>query len=139
MILKRLLIMMVILPMVVPGSTYAQSKTVFSGVPLVKISEGGISRVPEELPREISVNLGCLISELEGRYYWATRNNKELIRHDSDNFLTFVAIDGSGYVRIIKKEKKRLVSSFDITEDKYDYVEHMLLGLENITYFGTRN
>ena len=30
----------------------AQAVTVFKGVPTVKISEGGIERLPESLPRE---------------------------------------------------------------------------------------
>jgi len=41
---------------------FAQSETVFSGVPRVKISEGGVERLPEELSRKQGVNLRCVIS-----------------------------------------------------------------------------
>jgi hypothetical protein len=121
---------------IISGQAYAQSQTVFSGIPVVKISEGGVERYPETLPREKAVNLHCTISEIGGKYYWATRENTEMVRKISGAFITYVAVNGSGYVRVIEKTAKPAISMMSPTEAEFDYVEHLLLGLRSITYFG---
>jgi hypothetical protein len=75
---------------------FGQAVTLFKGQPAVKISENGISRFPEQLSHNQAVNLTCVISEIGGRYYWASRENKA----------------------------------------KFDYVEHLLIGLGSVTYYG---
>lgn len=114
----------------------AQSRTVFNGVPAIKISEAGLERLPEALPTETATNLRCVISEIGGKYYWATRENKELTRRSAGAFITYSAIDGSGYVRVIDPVHKAAVSLVSPTESRFDYVEHLLLGLRSVTYYG---
>ena len=109
---------------------------VFSGIPSVKVSEAGSERVPEAIHRDNAVNLGCVISEIGGKFYWATRGNKELVRHASGAFVTYVAIDGSGYVRIVDPSAKASAALMSPTEAKFDYVEHLLIGLRSVTYYG---
>jgi len=121
------------------SNAFAESETIFSGVPMTKISEGGISRVSQELERKDAINLACVISKIEGKYYWATRENKEMIKFESGAFETYVAVDGSGYVRAIRQDMKEAATLMDKTEEKYDYVEHLLLALRSVTYYGTRN
>lgn len=89
------------------------------------------------LLREKAVNLGCVISEIGGRYYWASRENKEMTRQEGGAFITFLAVDGGGYVRIIAPGMKQAVSLTGETEAKFDYVEHLLIGLKSVTYYGT--
>ena len=115
---------------------YAQSRSVFSGTPIVKVSEGGTERVSETLPREKAVNLGCVISEIGGKYYWASRGNKEMVRVVSGAFVTYIALNGSGYVRVIGKNLKDTASLMSPTEESFDYVEHILIGLRSVTYYG---
>jgi len=117
---------------------HAQSRTVFAGIPAFKVSEGGLERHPEKLFREQAVNLGCVISEISGKYYWATRDNKEMVRWSGGAFITFTAIDGSGYVRIVDANAKSAASLMSPTEASFDYVEHLLIGLRSVTYFGNR-
>jgi hypothetical protein len=50
--------------------------------------------------------------------------------------LIFLAVDGSGYVRLIKPSLKDAASAMSATEKTYDYMEHLLLGLRTITYYG---
>lgn len=118
------------------GPVLGQSRTVFSGIPSVKVSEGGTGHVPEAIHRDKAVNLGCVISEIGGKYHWATRGNKELVRHASGAFVTYVATDGSGYVRIIDPSVKGSAALMSPTEAKFDYVEHLLIGLRSVTYYG---
>jgi hypothetical protein len=136
--MKRLLLAFLIV-MLSTTVTFSQSTTVFSGVPTIKISEGGIERSPEKLERKDAPNLKCVISKIGEKYYWATRENKEMFRIESGAFTTFFAVDGSGYVRIVQPAMKESASLMAETEAKFDYVEHMLIGLRSVTYYGVRS
>jgi len=118
-------------------SAAAQSRTAFAGIPSVKVSEGGLERNAETLMREKAVNLACVISEIGGEYYWASRENKPLVRHEGGAFITYIAVDGSGYVRIVNPTMKGPASMMSPTEKEFDYVEHLLMGLRSVTYYGT--
>lgn len=109
----------------------------FTGIPFVKISEAGIERNIERIDKNNSQNLNCVIKEVDGKFYWETRGNKQLVRLDSlGAFVTFVAVDGSGYIRIVKPNLKDAASLMSQTEKSFDYIEHLLLGLRTITYYG---
>jgi hypothetical protein len=114
----------------------SQSNTVFVGKPLIKISEGGIQRTPENITARDSENLKCVVSQIGDKYYWASRENRELVLTQSGAFISFMAKDGIGYIRIIKSEMKDEVSVEGSTEQQYDYVEHLLIGLKSVTYYG---
>ena len=114
----------------------ANENIVFSGTPIVKISEGGIDRVVDNIKGERAMEFRCVISKVGERYYWLTRENKELVKISSGAYDTFVALNGSGYVRIIPKDMKGAASLLGGTEGKFDYVEHLLLGLRSVTYYG---
>jgi hypothetical protein len=112
--------------------------TVFRGRPAVKISEGGVERTPEQVPRERAVNLECVISRIGNSYYWASRENVQMSRTDGGAFTTYVAVNGAGYVRVLNPEAKAAASAMSGTEKDFDYVEHALVGLRSVTYYGTR-
>ena len=126
--------------LVVGGASFgAQAPTtVFRGRPAVKISEGGVERTPEQVPRERAVNLECVISRIGNSYYWASRENLQLSRIDGGAFSTYVAVNGAGYVRILNPEAKAAASAMSDAEKNFDYVEHALIGLRSVTYYGTR-
>ena len=114
----------------------AQAITVFSGVPSVKVSEGGLERTAENIPRERSADLACVVSQIGDKFYWASRENKLLARVERGAFITFVAIDGSGSIRLIVPERKQSAALMSDTESRFDYVEHLLIGLRSVTYYG---
>jgi hypothetical protein len=131
-------IMLFLLFVLVSVSGSAQSTTAFKGRPIMKISEGGTERNVETVPRDRAINLECVISKIGENYYWASRENKQMVRVDLGGaFVTFVAIDGGGYVRIVKPEMKSAASLMGDTETKFDYVEHLLSGLKSVTYYGS--
>ena len=66
-----------------------------------------------------------------------TRQNTELVRIESGAFITYLAINGSGYVRVISPKLKDAASLMSPTEARFDYVEHALIGLRSITYYGS--
>ena len=117
--------------------TFAQAKTVFAGIPSIKISEGGVERLVEKLERSIAVNVTVVVSEINGRYYWASRDNKELRLSEGGAFNTFTAVDGSGYVRLLNPQMKSAAALEYPSAKAFDYVEHLLIGLNSVTYYGT--
>ena len=119
---------------------YAKESIVFTGIPELKISEGGISRVPEKLSKEKAIQFKCTITKIEDKYYWTSRDNTELIPISSGTFITYWAVNGSGYVRVIKSEMiaevRQIGAMAGDPEGQYDYVEHLLIGLKSVTYYG---
>jgi len=136
--LKKICVLGMLLGCILTACGYAQEneEIVFSGNPVIKISEGGTSRVVEDLKGEKALETECTITKIGDKYFWKTRNNVELFLVQSGAFVTFVATNGSGYVRIIPSNLKEAASLMDETEKKYDYVEHMLIGLRSVTYYG---
>lgn len=122
--------------LVVHGYAQETEEIVFSGIPVVKISEGGVNRVVENLKGAGALEAECTITKVEDKYFWKTRNNIELILIQSGAFQTFVATSGVGYVRVIPSDLKEAASLMDETEKNYDYAEHMLIGLRSVTYYG---
>ena len=83
---------------------YAKGAVIFTGIPEIKISEGGVTRTPENLNEEKAINFKCTITKIDDKYYWTSRENIELIPIYSGAFITYWAVNGSGYVRIVKPE-----------------------------------
>lgn len=122
-----------------PASAFAQAPTtVFKGVPNLKISEGGVERTPEPLANAVAVNLACVVSRIGDEYFWASRENVPLVMIESGAFITYLAVNGSGYVRVTKPELKAAVRQAGGAEAAFDYVEHLLIGLKSVTYYGSR-
>lgn len=123
-----------------PKLLFAQEKIYFTGIPEIKISEGGASRIPVTLSKEDSIAYKVIITQVGEKYYWTTRENIELVPIESGGFITFLSVNGTGYIRIIKpKWKEIVIKAGGIAgdpEEKFDYVEHLLLGLKSVTYYG---
>jgi len=114
------------------------ANTIFIGFPKKKVSEGGLDRVVEDLSRKKAVNFQCIIIKSEDKYYWASRENVEMVKIESGAFITFLAVNGSGYVRVIKPELKEAASLMDKTEETFDYTEHLVTGLRSVNYWGEK-
>ncbi len=108
----------------------------FTGLPSVKVTESGIERNAEKIEPSKALSVACVVKEIDGKFFWETRGNKPLVKIDSGAFVIFLAVDGSGYVRLIKPSLKDAASTMSATERTYDYMEHLLLGLRTITYYG---
>jgi hypothetical protein len=126
--------------LMIASPMFANEEIVFTGIPEIKISEGGISRVPETLSKSRALEYKCTITKIDDKYYWTTRENVELIPISRGAFITFWAVEGQGYVRVVRPEMKEEVKQpgvmADDPEGKFDYVEHLLLGLKSVTYYG---
>lgn len=112
---------------------------IFIGIPSAKIIEGGNERTHEKIEFSNSNHTFCIIKEVNGEFYWESRDNKQLFKIESGAFITFIDPEGSGYVRLINPSMKSAASLMSDTEKSYDYTEHILLGLRTITYYGKSN
>jgi hypothetical protein len=112
---------------------------VFIGTPNVKIIENGVERSLEKVEKSKELSLACVVREIDGRFYWESRGNRQLLKTDSGAFVTYAAVDGSGYIRAIKPSMKDAASIMSVAEKNFDYIEHLLLGLRTVTYYGKLN
>lgn len=112
------------------------SQVVLDGVPRTRISESGTDRMVERLSLEDAEESACVVRRDGNRYYWATRENIELRRHEHGTFVTFVAVDGSGYIRVFDPAMRTMFDGLNESDGDYDYLEHFPLGLTTITYYG---
>ncbi len=119
-----------------PTEEDEKEEIVFTGIPKIKILiESGSQRTPEKLSQAKSIEYKCTVTKMDDKYYWATRESVELIPLQSGIYTTFIATNGAGYIRIIGAEAKKVL--FKKGEQPYDYMEHLLLGLSTISYYGT--
>jgi hypothetical protein len=123
----------------IPFVAEAEPMVVIHGVPSVKISEGGIDRAVENIQPSKAVSLACVIQEIDGKYYWASRGNKPLVQVTSGAFITYLAVDGAGFIRTIDPSSRTAAALLSDTESTFEYVEHLNLGLRSVTYYGKMN
>lgn len=99
----------------------------FIGTPIARTELAGEQVQRTMLDRSSQSEFQVIIQRDGDRYFWKTREMKELERHQSGIFVTYQAIDGSGYVRI---------DSSANASSPIGYIEHLKLGLATITYQG---
>lgn len=105
----------------------------FLGTPKIRINESGNSRAAHTISTEKEAReYECLITTDGEQYYWASRENTEVVKVFSGAFINYVALNGSGYVRVVMPEVKEGL----FEKGSYDYVEHLLSWLTSVTYYG---
>ena len=81
----------------------------------------------------------CIV-ENQGRYIWLTREMTDMTRSTSGEFVTYHALNGSGYVRLLNHQGSELADTVQnplLREQLAPrYMEHLLLGFTTITYIG---
>ncbi len=120
-------------------TTICWAQSHFIGTPSLRISVSGIEHTIDKLDKLNAEKYLCVIEEIDGKLYWKSRDNKHLIKTESGAFSTYTALDGSGYVRIIRSKHKTAASLISETEKNFDYVESLHLGLGNVSYYGKSN
>ena len=97
---------------------------VISGLPIKKDMSDIEGTEQVNLSKSEQWNYRLEIVKKGNKYYWASRENKELLFSRSNEFYNFVEPNAAGYIRIAKTESGVL------------YMEHLTLGMKNITYWG---
>ncbi len=113
------------------GSAYAEEIIVFSGYPASKIESGFDNTAQSNLTEEQAIEYRVLIIKRDGKYYWASRDNKELVHFQSGIAHWFIS-PTNGYIKII--DPTLVAGGQDPAQ--FVYMEHVTLILETITYWG---
>ena len=64
--MKKIILMLIFLTVAFP--LYAKEAIIFTGIPELKINEGGVSRVPETLTKERAIKFKCTITKIDDKY-----------------------------------------------------------------------
>lgn len=97
----------------------------FIGHPITKASCEADNCFHQELLESDQVKHELIISNAQDQYFWTSREGKELKRAESGSFIYFINPGGSGYIKV------------SLLNGQCLYLEHLTLGLQTITYWGT--
>jgi hypothetical protein len=137
---KSTLIAAVSLAALLPTLTGAEEPQIeFTGIPDRITSVGWEQNDGKFLSNEESKQSICVIHKIDDKYYWASRDNRELVKVPSGSFTNYIAINGAGYVKVINPAEKSAASFLGKTEEDFDYVEHLVTGLKAIIYYGQQS
>ncbi len=114
------------------------SELIFKGTPTKKIEITEASSATFNLTSTQSYEFTVVIEKEGDKYYWRSRNNTELIPIQYGAYVTYMAINGSGYIRIYTDVMQEMYHKLSETEkaNSYLYMEHLVHQLGSITYFG---
>lgn len=131
------------LVMLLPAPTRASAQdhtVVFEGRPLRRVVSSFEETVRSNLSTDEAVKYAVRIVERQGKYYWASREMRQLLRHEGGAYITFYAVDGAGYIRIGIPLMLDLRDQLPDEERRKEigYVEHLLTQFTSITYYGNR-
>ena len=118
---------------------------VFIGSPEFRLQHSGTSKGRIEkvaFTHSEKMEWACVIVKRMGKYYWRSRENKELIVVQGGDYLTFSPVNGSSdYVKVripyTPDPKLEPLSQLELDPSAdFDYTEHLTLGLTSISYWG---
>lgn len=138
--MRAILAVVVALPVLVTPLAAQAARVVFEGFPLRKVESSFLETTARALNDDEAFEYHVRIVERNGRYYWASREMRELIRSESGAYITYHAGDGSGYIRVgtpfLLDLRDRLPQ--EQREREIGYVEHLLIQYGSVTYYGNR-
>lgn len=113
-------------------------EVVFEGYPVLKIETDGQSAATYVITDSESRPYKVVIEKRGEDYFWSTRKNVQLVPVYSGVYITFVAVNGSGYVRVLNHFMHELYQMIPEEEKlkNYLYTEHLLHQMGSITYYG---
>ncbi len=135
------LVFFVVFATYIPTNATTQDyRVAFEGRPLKKVESSFELTTSRSLSADQSFEYSVRIVERQGRYYWASRGMKELTRSEGGAYITFHAVDGSGYVRVGAPMFLDLRDQLPEEQRRREigYVEHLLSQFSSITYYGNR-
>ena len=114
------------------------NEVVFEGFPVKKIETNENSSNTSLLTEEQSAEYKVTILKDGDKYYWATRGNLQLVPMQSGSYVTYVAVNGAGYVRTLAPEVRALFKQLPPEEQakQYLYFEHLVYQMGSVTYYG---
>ncbi len=113
-------------------------EVIFEGFPGKKIETNENSSNTSLLTEVQSTEFKVAIVKDGENYYWATRGNLQVIPMQSGFYITYLAVNGAGYVRTLSPEARAVFKQLPAEEQakQYLYFEHLVHQMGSITYYG---
>ena len=110
----------------------------FEGYPVTKFEINGTESTKVALDRSDRLEYKVLITREGDNFYWATRNNLQLYPVTSGVYITYLAVNGAGYVRNFNPEMMRQYNSLPESQEKneFTYMENMAHQMGSMSYYG---
>lgn len=123
--------------LLVPLSANA-ADIVFEGYPVKKIETNENSSNTSLLSQSQASEYKVTIIKEEEKYYWATRGNLQVIPMESGFYITYLAVNGAGYVRTMAPVARNIYKQLPKEEqaESFLYFEHLVHQMGSITYYG---
>ena len=121
------------LPLVVDAA-----EVVFEGYPVKKIETNENSSNTSLLTKTQGPEYKVTIVKDGENYFWATRGNVQVVPRQSGFYVTYLAVNGAGYVRTLAPEARNLFKQMPAEEQakQFLYLEHLVHQMGSITYYG---
>jgi len=89
------------------------------------------------LKQDKQEELKLVITETEGRYYWTSRDNRELRKTTSGAFEIYTGVGGEGMIVVVAEWYKKSCKGEKVNLCfEFDYGEHIRDGFTMISYYG---
>lgn len=113
-------------------------EVVFEGFPIKKIETDENSSNTSVLTESQGSKFKVTIVKNGDNYYWATRGNLQVIPMQSGFYITYLAVNGAGYIRTLAPEALTVFNQLSSEEQakQYLYFEHLVHQMGSITYYG---
>ncbi len=111
-----------------------QAQTLLNATPSVRVDSDQKSTQRTVLTAVDREKARITIVRLDGKYYWATREHRELAYARGGAMHFFTSPDGGGYVKVM--DTHFLSASLRAPGPRFRFMEHVTLGMGSITYFG---
>jgi hypothetical protein len=118
-----------------PQLVDAQERVVLRARPVSRVISEAASAKRSELPVAERDQNQLLTVERDGRYFWASREDRELQHVFSGIYHLYIDPRGGGYVKIL--DQRHLTPGFKVVGPDIQYLEHVALGLTTLTYWGS--
>ncbi len=113
----------------------ADATVVVEGRPVARVDSSEDATKHGALPEIEREKLKVVIVRKGSRYFWASRENRELERRVSGPFHYFIDRAEGGYVRIF--DRSTLPESMRPEGARFEYTEHVPVWRGTLTFFGT--
>ena len=110
----------------------------FEGLPMVKVEVREGKATTQMVSPNRQSEFRVRIVRDGDRFLWVTRNNLPMVKQESGSYVTYTAVSGTGYVRVLGPALRAAIQQLpaEQRDREFIYTEHMLHQLGSITYFG---
>ena len=116
-------------------ATPAAAQVVLSATPTVKVDSSEASTARQVLSEDEQEEFRVVISTRNSRYFWISREGRELFHSVSGINHWFLDPRGGGYVKVV--DTGLLPEALRDPGPRFHYIEHLTLSLGTITYWGS--